>query len=162
MKKNKVKKPIYKRVWFWLLVVVVLGSVGAALGDGEEKEPVVDNDKGQSEVVDIEESPEVVEPEEEKVPREYRNALKSAEGYLRAMHFSKEGLYNQLLYEEYPQDAASYAVDNIVVDWNEQALKTAESYLNLMSFSDSGLRDQLEYEGFSEEQIDYAINNLDD
>lgn len=33
MKKNKVKKPIYKRVWFWLLV---LGVIGAVLGGGEE------------------------------------------------------------------------------------------------------------------------------
>ena len=32
--KGKLKKPIYKRVWFWVLAVVVLGSLGTA-GDDE-------------------------------------------------------------------------------------------------------------------------------
>lgn len=54
--------------------------------------------------------------QETKVPREHRNALRSAEVYLKTMPFSKKGLYNQLTSdagEKYPADAAQYAVDNV-------------------------------------------------
>lgn len=97
----------------------------------------------------------------EDVPREYKNALKSAEQYLKFSAFSKEGLYNQLEFEGYPHEAAQYAVDTIDTDWNENALKSANQYLDFMSFSDSGLYDQLIYEGYTPEQAQYAIDNLD-
>lgn len=32
----KNKKPIYKRVWFWLLVIVIILGAGAALGGSDE------------------------------------------------------------------------------------------------------------------------------
>lgn len=34
----KVKKPFYKRVWFWILVVIVVIGVGGALGGEDKKE----------------------------------------------------------------------------------------------------------------------------
>lgn len=100
-------------------------------------------------------------PEPVEVSRESNNALKSAEQYLRFMSFSKQGLYDQLLYEKYPEDAAQYAVDNVVTDWNENALNSANQYLDFMAFSTSGLYDQLIYEGYTDEQAQYAIDNLD-
>lgn len=30
----KEKKPIYKRVWFWILVVIIVGAIGSQMGDG--------------------------------------------------------------------------------------------------------------------------------
>ncbi|MFW3538033.1 Ltp family lipoprotein [Vagococcus fluvialis] len=93
-------------------------------------------------------------------PREHRNALKTAKDYLNYSSFSKTGLYEQLLFEEYPAEAAQFAIDNIEVDWNSEALKTAKSYLDYSSFSDSGLYDQLLFEGFTNEQAQYAIDNL--
>lgn len=30
----KEKKPIYKRVWFWILVVIIIGAIGSQMGDG--------------------------------------------------------------------------------------------------------------------------------
>lgn len=97
----------------------------------------------------------------DEVSREAKNALGTAESYLNYSSFSKQGLYDQLLYEQYPEDAAQYAVDNIQTDWNENALGTAKSYLEYSSFSDAGLFDQLIYEGFTDEQAQYAIDNLD-
>lgn len=97
----------------------------------------------------------------EDVSREAKNALGTAESYLSFSSFSKQGLYDQLLYEKYPEEAAQYAVDNIQTDWNENALGTAKSYLDFTSFSDAGLYDQLLYEGYTDEQAQYAIDNLD-
>ncbi len=34
-KKEKVKKPIYKKWWFYLILIVVIGGIGGALGDDE-------------------------------------------------------------------------------------------------------------------------------
>lgn len=102
------------------------------------------------------------------VPREYKNALRSAETYTKMSGFSYNGLYEQLTSEYgegYPPEAAQYALDNLEVDWNEQALKSAKNYQEIMPMSDSGLFDQLtsEYgDGFTPEQAQYAIDHLDD
>lgn len=93
--------------------------------------------------------------------REFRNALAKAEQYLDYSSFSKSGLYDQLLFEKYPEDAAQFAVDNVNVDWNEQAVLVTQRYLDYSAFSDQGLYDQLIFEGFTQEQAQYAIDNLD-
>ncbi len=102
------------------------------------------------------------------VSREYKNALKSAENYLKLMAFSKQGLYEQLTSEygdKFPADAAQYAIDNVKVDWNEEALESAKTYMETMPMSIEALRDQLtsEYgEQFTAEEAEYAIQHLED
>lgn len=93
--------------------------------------------------------------------REQRAALDSANNYLAFMSFPDEGLRNQLEYEGFPADAIDYALENIVVNWNQQAVKKAEEYLNFSSgMSDQSLYNQLIYEGFTEEQAQYGIDNM--
>ncbi|MGX7029975.1 Ltp family lipoprotein [Vagococcus zengguangii] len=92
--------------------------------------------------------------------REQKNALSKAIDYLDYSAFSKSGLYEQLIYEQFPEEAAQFAVDNVQADWNEQALNKALDYLDYSSFSDAGLYDQLVFEGFTSEQAQYAIDNL--
>ena len=61
----------------------------------------------------------------ENVSREYKNALRSAESYLKYSDFSKTKLYEQLTSEygsKYPADAAQYAIDNVKADWKAEAL----------------------------------------
>lgn len=88
-----------------------------------------------------------------------QNALKSAQSYLSFSAFSRKGLIEQLEYEKYSTEDATYAVDNCGANWNEQALKSTKSYLNTSAFSYSGLKEQLEYEGFTSEQASYGVNN---
>lgn len=107
------------------------------------------------------------ETKEANVPREHRNALKAAEQYLSTMPFSKQGLYDQLTSpagNQFPAEAAQYAIDNIKADWNEQALKAAKQYLKTMPMSDAQLHEQLTSPAgskFTNEQADYAISHLD-
>ena len=111
----------------------------------------------------LEEENEKVEPqitETEEVTFGMRNALGSAESYLDCMGFSKEGLKDQLEYEGYTSEEINYAVENVIVDWNEECVESAESYLDCMSFSRQGLIEQLEYEGFTSEQINYAMERV--
>ena len=87
------------------------------------------------------------------------NALKKAKEYLSFMCFSREGLIDQLEYEEFSREDAVYAVDHCGADWNDQALGKAKEYLSFTSFSYSGLIDQLEYEGFTLDQATYGADN---
>lgn len=85
-------------------------------------------------------------------------AVKSASNYLRIMAFSRSGLIEQLQYEKFSLEDATYGVDAQNADWNTQASKSAASYLKTMSFSRSGLISQLVYEGFTQSQAEYGVN----
>ena len=89
-----------------------------------------------------------------------QNALKRAQSYLRYSAFSRKRLIEQLEYENYSNEDATYAADNVGADWNAQALKKAQSYLNYSAFSRKKLIEQLEYEGFTSEQSNYGVNNV--
>ena len=81
---------------------------------------------------------------------------------------SKKAIYDQLTSEygeQFPADAAQYAIDNMTADWNANALAKAKSYQNTMHMSKSAIYDQLisEYgEQFTKEEAQYAIDHLDD
>jgi len=85
-----------------------------------------------------------------------KNALAKAKDYLDFTAFSYSGLIEQLEYEGYTTEEATYAVDNCGADWNQQAAAKAQEYLDFTSFSRSGLIEQLEYEGFTAAQAEYA------
>lgn len=84
------------------------------------------------------------------------NAVRAAEDYLDYTAFSRQGLIQQLEYEDFSTADATFAVDNITVDWNEQAAKAAKAYLDYSAFSRGGLIEQLEYEGFTPAQAVYG------
>ncbi len=88
-----------------------------------------------------------------------KNALKQAQSYLSFKGFSYSGLVEQLKFEGYSDDEATYAADNCGADWNEQALHSAKDYLSFKGFSASGLKSQLEYEGFTSDQAQYGVDN---
>lgn len=100
--------------------------------------------------------------------REYRNALSKAESYARTMHMSKQAVYDQLISpygEKFPSDAADYAIENLVADWNANALAKAKTYQGTMNMSTSAVYDQLvsQYgEQFTAEEAQYAIDHLND
>ena len=87
-----------------------------------------------------------------------QNALESALSYLSWTAFSYSGLVEQLEFEGYSHEDATFAADYCGADWNEQAAKQAESYLSWTSFSRSGLIHQLEFEGFTREQAEYGCD----
>lgn len=141
-----------------------------------EKNVVEEHEKVVEEATEIEEpkveEPKVEEPkvteDQEKVAEEEPieekpgvtlgqiNALSAAIRYLSFTSFSYSGLINQLEFEGYTVEDATYAVDNCGADWNEQAEKKANSYLEFTSFSKEGLIKQLTFEGFTAEQAEYG------
>ena len=160
----KNKKPFYKKVWFWVIVVIIIGAIGNAVSndsklDTGNKQEVSQNQK-------TEENASVKEKAED-VPTEYKSALKKAKVYSDTMSMSKAGLYDQLTSEhgeKFTAEAAQYAIDNIKADWNKNALSKAKTYQKDMAMSPSAIYDQLisEYgEKFTAEEAQYAIDNLE-
>ena len=100
-------------------------------------------------------------PKAEKAPEEtpgQENARRAAESYLETAPFSRKGLIRQLKFEGYSEKDATYAVDAVGANWNEQAAKAAQSYLDTQPFSRSGLIRQLKFEGFTTAQATYGVN----
>jgi SOS response regulatory protein OraA/RecX len=86
-----------------------------------------------------------------------RNAKNKAESYLRSSFFSRSGLIDQLLYEDFSKADAEYAVDAVDANWKVQAAGKAESYLSSSAFSRSGLVDQLLYEGYTSSEAEFGV-----
>ena len=153
----KNKKPVYKRVWFWVVAAIIV--VGAT-GTDDSKETNIESGQEVSQNTIAENKPE------DNIPTEYKSALKQAGTYSKMMHMSKAAVYNQLTSElggQFSAEAAQYAVDNVEADWKENALESAKTYQKMMSMSPNAIYDQLTsaFVGFTEEEAQYAIDNLD-
>lgn len=75
-----------------------------------------------------------------------KNARESAEGYLSFSPFSRKGLIRQLSSDVgggFSVADATYAVDALNTDYNEQAYKAAKNYLSISPFSRKSLIRQL-------------------
>lgn len=89
-----------------------------------------------------------------------RNAVRAAEQYLDYSAFSRSGLIEQLEYEDYSTEDATFAVDYVAPDWNEQAAESAQTYLDYTAFSRQSLIDQLMYEGFTVDQAQFGVDSV--
>lgn len=89
-----------------------------------------------------------------------KNALGKAKSYLAYAAFSHDGLVDQLVYEQFSTEDATYGADNCGADWNAQAAKKAKSYMSHSSFSRGSLIEQLEYEKFTQDQATYGVNSV--
>ena len=86
-----------------------------------------------------------------------QNAIGKAQSYLSFAGFSRSGLIDQLEFEGYSTEDATFGADNAGADWNAEAAEKAASYLEFSSFSRQGLYDQLAFEGFTDAEIQFAL-----
>lgn len=164
-----------KQNWFkrhprWTVVIIVVFALMfiGALGDSQDTPSTTETTTSEATETKVESEvkPEPAKPEEPKVPVEYTSALNQADSYANNQHMSKQGLYDQLTSEyggQFTAEAAQYAIDNVVTDWNANALAKAKSYQSQQSMSPAAIHEQLtsEYgEKFTAAEADYAIANL--
>ena len=160
----KNKKPIYKRVWFWVVaIIIVIGATDSS--DSGKIEPVQEVSQNSSENSVAENKPKDTVQTENTIPSEYKSALKRAKLY-DAVPLSKARMYDQLTSEDggnFPAEAAQYAVDSGEIDWKENALRMAKLYQSVAAMSSSDIYDQLisEAERYTPEEAQYAIDNLE-
>ena len=95
------------------------------------------------------------------LPIEKRSAIEVAQNYLLTMPFSPSGLYDQLRFEGFSEEDSQFAIDHLIVDWDEMCYETAVSYItNVGGFSKKSLSHQLEYDGFTKKQAKKAVKRL--
>lgn len=140
----------------FLTAAIVLSAVACSTANDKETKTKETKEK-------------IVETKEDtSVPKEYRNALRSAKTYSDMMHMSKQGIYDQLTSEygdQFDVETAQYAIDNLNVDYKENALKCGENYKKTMHMSKARIYDQLTSENgekYTAEEAQYAIDNLDE
>ncbi|MEC3953130.1 Ltp family lipoprotein [Nocardia sp. CDC153] len=148
--------PRKQKKWVWLVGAPVLAL---ALAAPAWNSALAAADHAQPDIA-APVSPLAVEfsPAKQDITSSQRNAIQSAQQYLDYSAFSRSGLIHQLEYEGFSTEDATFAVDSLNVDWNEQAAKCAKQYLDYTSFSRSGLIDQLVYDGFTRAQAEYGVN----
>ena len=124
----------------------LFGSETAVAADSGTVENADFAESSESGVEEQQEKVEEQQKQDEKVPTEYKNALRKAEIYANRMHMSKAGIYDQLTSEygeKFSPEAAQYAMDNLEVDWNKNALEKARSYQDSMAMSPDAIYEQL-------------------
>lgn len=155
-----------------LAVFVFLGVIGSIFGGDESSDSGSSASSAPSPTSVSSAQPSsfpasIDSDEDSNIPTEYRSALNKAESYSSLMHMSKAAIYDQLVSEygeQFSEEAAQYAMENLVADWNANALAKAEDYSDGLHMSKAGIYDQLvsEYgEQFTPEEAQYAVDNLE-
>lgn len=155
-KYEKGKKPLYKRISFWTMLVIVVAVI-ANISGGKSSEKRAN-------------TPSTTETSTAPVPNdatnEQKNALRQAASYAGHMHMSKAGIFDQLTSEygeKFNHDDATWAIEHLKTDYNKNALAKAKDYANQQYMSKNGIYDQLmseHGEKFLSEEAQYAVDNL--
>lgn len=154
------KKPFYKRIWFWVLIVLVV-FIGFAMVRGGSDSSSSDSSSSSSSSTKSSSNSSSSHVSATKIA-----ALKSAQTYSDDMHMSKRGIYEQLTSDagdKFDNASAQYAVDHVKADWNKNALESAKSYQKDQNMSPEEIRDQLTSDAgdkFTQDQANYAVSHL--
>jgi len=128
------KKPIYKRVWFILLAVIVLFAIiKAASGSGEDFDSRTASPATTQAVESVTPAPApapAAAPAADAGTKSQQSDRDKAEQYLDVIGgFSHDGLIRQLTNGDgFSTEDATWAVDHLDVDWNAQAAEKAGQY----------------------------------
>jgi len=94
-------------------------------------------------------------------------AAQCAKEYLDAMPMSYQELQEQLVYEQFSEEDATYGVDNCDVDWDGQdgldmAVRAANEMIDAdSSYTKDDVANHLSSNYYTDEQVEYAIKNCD-
>ena len=159
-------KPIYKKVWFWLLIVFLFIGITSSGDDVPNNNRNLKYEKRKDVVVSVIDMSTMTEADinqwaddnkiNVEIKFEYSDTIENGE------FISQSVAAEQNIYEG-DKITIIYSLGKEPTIGQKNALKKAETYSNMMHMSKNGIYRQLtsEYgEGFSEEEAQYAIDNM--
>lgn len=112
----KQKKPFYKKVWFWVVIVLVVGGLGSAMSGGTEEETTAKVDNENTEQAEETEQTEENEEVEEIADEEFNvGDTVSADGYEITVNNVEFSDGNEF---DVPDEGKQYVIVNITIDNN--------------------------------------------
>ena len=160
------EKPIYKRVWFWVVIAVVAILVFAATAGSNIKLPIsvpkIETAGISQQLNKMKKTIKALKKPANPDSDNHQAALAQAQDYSELLYMSKQGIYDRLTsVDKFTSEAAQYAVDHLKADYNANALAEAKHYQKRMHMSKRGIYDELTREDkFTPEAAHYAVDNL--
>ena len=160
------EKPIYKRVWFWVVIAVVAILAFAVTAGSDIKLPInipkIETAGISQQLNKMKETIKAPKKPANPDSDDHKKALAQAQNYSEILHKSKQGIYDRLTSKDkFTPEAAQHAVDHLKADYNANALAEAKYYQEAMHMSKRGIYDELTSEDkFTPEAAQYAVDNL--
>lgn len=163
---EKTKKPIYKKMWFWVLVIILIGIIASSSGSNKPENKTVDKYAKSDVEVSVVDLSTMTQAEIE----EWCNSKKV--NYSINNEYSDSVAKGNFVSQSVAPNATIHEGDKITIVYSlgikptleqENALKKAESYSKNLHMSKKGIYEQLtsEYgEQFDADSAQYAIDNM--
>lgn len=164
---NDKKKPIYKKVWFWLLVIIILGVIIGSSQNNNTVDTSTNNyQKNNSVEVAIVDFSNMSKEEVKawidtnkingKITEEYSNDIEKGK-------FISQSISANTVAHQGDKITIIYSLGKEPTAEEKNALKKAEAYSNSLHMSKQGIYNQLtsSVEGFTKEAAQYAIDNVE-
>ncbi|OKZ78159.1 MAG: hypothetical protein BHW01_01985, partial [Clostridium sp. 27_14] len=160
---ENVKKPIYKKAWFWIIIIVIAIIIGASQNNNTVDTSTNNYQKNNSVEVTIVDFSTMSKEEVKawidankingKITEEYSNDI--AKGNFVSQSISANTVVHQ--------GDIVYSLGKEPTAEEKNALKKAETYSNSLHMSKQGIYNQLtsSVEGFTKEAAQYAIDNIE-
>ena len=101
------------------------------------------------------------------IPVKYKDAMVQVKAFSQKKHMSRKAIYDKMVIDggSFPEEAITYALENIPVDYNQNALEKAkELSQKLGSANKQDIYEILLYDeedgGFTKKEAQYAVDHL--
>lgn len=162
---QKIKKPIYKKVWFWIIVVLVVIGMAIAGADNNNTDNGNTYEKNKKVTVSVIDMSAMTEADIDAWAAEHKINITRKDEYsntiAKGSFVSQSVAAEQNIYEG-DKITLVYSLGKEPTMGEKNALKKAESYSQTMHMSKQGIYNQLtsSFEDFTKEEAQYAINNI--
>ena len=163
---ENVEKPIYKKAWFWIIIIVIGIIIGASQSNNTVNTSTNNYQKDNSVEVTIVDFSTMSKEEAKtwmdtnkincKIIEEYSNDITKGK-------FVSQSILANTVAHQGDKITIVYSLGKEPTTEEKNALKKAETYSNSLHMSKQGIYNQLtsSVEGFSKEAAQYAIDNIE-
>lgn len=163
---ENVKKPIYKKAWFWIIIIVIAIIIGASQNNNTVNTSNNNYEKNNSVEVTIVDFSTMSKEETKtwmdtnklngKITEEYSNDIPKG-------NFVGQSISANTVVHQGDKITIVYSLGKEPTTEEKNALKKAETYSDSLHMSKQGIYNQLtsSVEGFTKEAAQYAIDNIE-